>query len=127
MQRKSILVMLCLGVVATAQSTLFAAPSGGGACLEDRQKLCADVKPGAGRIFKCLEKHQEQLSAECKNYVEEMARKFEQFADACADDLAKYCSQVKAGQGRGIACLRGNEDRISAACRDALPGQQDAE
>jgi len=38
---------------------------------------------------------------------------------ACRDDLAKYCRQVKPGQGRDIACLSGNEDELSTTRRNA--------
>ena len=35
---------------------------------------------------------------------------------ACANDVTKYCSQVKLGHGRLLACLYAHEDKISDAC-----------
>jgi hypothetical protein len=35
------------------------------ACRADAQKLCADVKPGGGRIIDCLQQQQAQVSAGC--------------------------------------------------------------
>ena len=35
------------------------------ACRDDAQKLCADVKPGRGRMIKCLKTHQSELSSGC--------------------------------------------------------------
>ncbi len=35
------------------------------ACRDDAQKLCASVKPGKGRMIKCLKKHQSELSTGC--------------------------------------------------------------
>lgn len=125
MKLKSFIVLLGIGVVVALPAFTYAAPPG--PCFEDRQKFCSDVKPGAGRIFECLDEHEDDLSAACKDHIEKMSQKFQQFVDACRDDLAKYCPQVKPGQGRGIACLRGNEDKLSAACRNALPSNKDAE
>ncbi len=39
------------------------------ACKGDIEKWCKDVSPGGGRILKCLEDHQAELSAECKTHV----------------------------------------------------------
>jgi hypothetical protein len=36
------------------------------ACSEDIQKFCKDVKPGGGRIAKCLKEHACDLSPACK-------------------------------------------------------------
>ena len=40
-------------------------------CKEDIKKFCADVKPGEGRIAKCLKEHKAELSTECKRKSEE--------------------------------------------------------
>lgn len=39
------------------------------ACHDDVEKFCADVKPGKGRIMKCMKEHKEELSAACKEEV----------------------------------------------------------
>ncbi|WP_455210236.1 cysteine rich repeat-containing protein [Kaarinaea lacus] len=121
----SYVVLLCISMVVGMPSLIYAAPPG--PCFADREKFCNDVKPGAGRIFECLEEHEDELSTACKDHIETMTQKFQQFVDVCSTDLAKYCPQVKPGQGRGIACLRGNEDKLSAACRNALPSSKDAD
>jgi len=36
------------------------------ACQDDVMKFCADVKPGHGRILKCLKGHENELSPDCK-------------------------------------------------------------
>jgi len=35
------------------------------ACKEDGEKFCKDVKPGEGRIIRCLKEHQSELSSDC--------------------------------------------------------------
>lgn len=39
------------------------------ACKGDVQKFCKGVKPGEGRILKCLMQHKAELSPVCKNSV----------------------------------------------------------
>lgn len=42
------------------------------ACHEDQQKFCADVKPGKGRIIKCMHEHKAELSEKCKSEMKGM-------------------------------------------------------
>jgi malate/lactate dehydrogenase len=35
-------------------------------CKNDLDRFCKDVKPGGGRIVKCMKAHQNELSPECK-------------------------------------------------------------
>lgn len=35
----------------------------------------------------------------------------------CADDIAKYCKEIKPGGGRLLNCLRTHETELSASCR----------
>lgn len=37
------------------------------ACLGDVKKLCADVRPGGGRIVQCLRGHDRDLSQGCRD------------------------------------------------------------
>lgn len=39
------------------------------ACHDDIEKFCGDVKPGKGRIMKCMKEHKEELSAACKEEI----------------------------------------------------------
>jgi hypothetical protein len=36
-------------------------------CQADLQKFCADVKPGQGRALACLDKHDKDVSPQCKD------------------------------------------------------------
>lgn len=39
---------------------------------------------------------------------------------ACETDLVSYCSDVKMGEGRILACLSEHEAEISASCKAAI-------
>ncbi|HEY6094869.1 MAG TPA: cysteine rich repeat-containing protein [Gallionellaceae bacterium] len=39
------------------------------ACRADAEKNCKDVKPGRGRIVRCLKQHEDVLSAECREQM----------------------------------------------------------
>ncbi len=38
------------------------------ACGQDMQSFCMDVKPGDGRMLRCLKRHETQLSPACVNF-----------------------------------------------------------
>ncbi len=40
------------------------------ACAADKDKFCADVKPGGGRILDCLAGHKAELVEACRKVVE---------------------------------------------------------
>jgi len=37
------------------------------ACKADAEKFCKDVKPGKGRMKKCMKSHKKELSQACKD------------------------------------------------------------
>jgi hypothetical protein len=39
---------------------------------------------------------------------------------ACTGDIATYCKDVPQGEGRVAACLRQNQAKLSAACRQGI-------
>lgn len=55
---------LCLSGPAAAQTK--------NPCADDVAKFCKDVKPGGGRLAKCLKENEKQLSPECR---EKLAQK----------------------------------------------------
>lgn len=42
-------------------------------------------------------------------------------ANPCREDIQKFCSGIEPGQGRIAQCLKQNESRLSAACREKGP------
>jgi hypothetical protein len=45
-----------------------------------------------------------------------------QTAQACSADIRTHCANAERGGGRVVACLRENNDKLSATCRQALSG-----
>ena len=48
------------------------------ACTGDMEKFCKDVKPGGGRILKCLREHTQDLSSACRKMTETTAGKMQE-------------------------------------------------
>ena len=44
----------------------------------------------------------------------------ETFAEGCKTELSSYCKGVKPGDGRLLACLYANSDKLSARCEYAV-------
>ena len=93
-------------------------------CKADYEKLCGNVKPGEGRIQACLKQHKDEVSPECKAFLEtkkeEFNAKMEKMAEACKGDAETLCPGVKPGEGRILKCLLQHKDDLSAECRNAL-------
>ena len=105
---------VALELTAAAQ----AAGNMGAACKEDTKKLCADVKPGGGRIVKCLAKHRADLSPPCRDFLVAQRERNKKNAQDCRADAERLCANVKKGGGRIIACLKEHSADLSPACRE---------
>ena len=90
----------------------------GGACAEDIVKFCKDVKPGGGRIAKCLKDHENELSGTCKDEIAQVQKRFKETAEACHDDVLKFCKDVEPGGGRIAKCLRDHQSELSQECQE---------
>lgn len=91
-----------------------------GPCHNDVQTLCKDIKPGGGRIIKCLKENEAKLSAECKAHQEKRKEQFKEAKEVCAEDMKKHCADVKPGGGARAKCMRENKDKFSQACQDSM-------
>ncbi len=89
-------------------------------CRADIEKFCADVKPGGGRLAECLRKHQEKLSTECKARGQKVSERVQEAHEACREDVAKYCGEVRPGEGHIVTCLRRHDKDLSADCKAAM-------
>ena len=102
------------------------------ACEGDVKKFCAGVQPGGGRIARCLQQHTNELSDACRGQGEKMRERGEarretmrDLRQACRDDVAKFCSNVKPGGGRIAQCLKAHQSELSQSCASAMKEAKD--
>jgi len=91
-----------------------------GPCQEDVQRLCPDVKPGQGRMARCLNQNEADLSPACREFQKEKRAEFRTARPACVDDMKRLCAGVRPGQGRIAKCLKRHEADLSPACKQEL-------
>lgn len=89
-------------------------------CRGDVEKFCKGIKPGRGALARCMKDHQAELSAPCKAKHAEHKEKAQHAAEMCKADAQKFCSNIKAGQGRIKQCLKEHKDALSEQCRNEL-------
>ncbi|UXR63763.1 cysteine rich repeat-containing protein [Bdellovibrio bacteriovorus] len=104
-------VMLCFGMMSHAEEAT------SNACAKDRETLCGNVEPGAGRMMKCMRDNKDKLSAECKAHHAKMKSHMKAVKEACHDDVEKVCGDVQGGKGRIIKCMHDNKDKLSESCK----------
>ena len=97
------------------------------ACESDIRNYCSQVTPGNGRMLHCMAAHEDKISGQCQYAFYQAATILEQLATAtayvasqCAIDIEAYCSDVKMGEGRVLACLTENKAYTSDACDQAI-------
>jgi Golgi apparatus protein 1 len=96
------------------------------ACRAELKQLCPEVKND--KQLRCLKDNinDKKMRAPCKSQViiekRAAARTISAapaVASACKEDLKRFCSDVKPGQGRTHRCLRKNMDKLGKKCKDA--------
>ncbi len=111
-----------LGLAAALLALL--APRGGAAqqgaarqaCGADISQVCADVKPGGGRITACVREHFTELSAPCRNALISGAT----ITKACTADYRQKCPGIEPGGGRIQACMKDHFAELGERCQEAL-------
>ena len=84
-------------------------------CRPEMEKFCKDVAAGQGRVLKCLQEHDADLSAACRAYVNTAAQYM-----ACLDDVMRLCPKTQPGGARGMKCLRTHQGELSDECKREL-------
>lgn len=91
-----------------------------GPCAEDREKLCAGIEKGEGRIAKCMKEKESSLGQACKDHLAKMKEARKDLKEACQDDVETLCGDVEAGAGRIMKCMKENKEKLSAACQSEI-------
>ena len=86
------------------------------ACGPDIKQLCAEVKPGEGRLKACVEEHFGQLSASCQTALISNVT----ITKACKADTQQKCAGVQPGGGHIQACMKDHFTELTETCKEAL-------
>jgi hypothetical protein len=105
------LVALIVGIVLSVAGPAAAQD----ACRAEADKFCKDMKPGEGKLLKCLQGHEAEVSDACRARLNTI----NQFM-ACVEDIMHFCpGEVPVG-GEAIKCLRLHDTDLSTACKNEL-------
>ena len=96
-------------------------------CKDDIQNYCSQVTPGEGRLLYCMAAHEDKISGQC-NYafyqtaalLEQLAAAMNYVAQECGEDIQTLCGDVAIGEGRVLACLDENEEKVGDSCKKAI-------
>jgi hypothetical protein len=85
------------------------------------------VTPGQGRLLHCVAAHEDKLSGQCEYALYQAASLLEQLsvaiayvAQSCETEIKTLCGEVKAGEGRILACLEENGESLGDPCKKAI-------
>jgi len=96
-------------------------------CKTEIETYCKNVTVGEGRVLACLYAYEDKLSAQCEytlyDVIAQLTYAISSLAYAvneCRNDLTKFCSSIKFGEGRVLQCLDKNNSQVSSRCKQAL-------
>jgi hypothetical protein len=96
-------------------------------CAAEIESFCSQVTMGEGRLLACFYAHEDKLSGQCQYALYDASAQLERAVSAlnyvagqCDDDIMKHCTEVQAGEGRILDCLKANSETVSAACTQAI-------
>ena len=111
-----LVVATALAAAPLAAQTAPASEGLGKPCAEDVARLCPGVRPGGGRIARCLQASAQQVSPACQARMDQA----KEVAQACLADAEKLCSDIPPGAGRVAVCIQQHEAELSQPCRTHL-------
>jgi hypothetical protein len=118
------MVLVCSGVVSAQQTLIDSVVKG---CDKELKTYCKDVTPGEGRGLACLYAFSDKLTPKCEYALYDAAVQLERVVNAlaytvneCREDLTKFCSNIKPGEGRLLQCIEKNDAKVTARCKQAM-------
>ena len=119
------MMVLCAGMVSASEKGPVETVLDG--CKNEITTYCKDVTLGEGRLLACLYAYNDKLSGRCEYALYDAAAQLERaiasltyVANECDNDLEKYCSSIKPGEGRLLKCIKKHENEISERCTQAI-------
>ncbi len=96
-------------------------------CGKDINRFCGKDNLGGGQVAECLERHQSQVSPNCKAASREAASLLIRRSDArasvasiCELDRLKFCGSIQPGDAQILGCMYKVRRNLSSACAQAL-------
>jgi hypothetical protein len=96
-------------------------------CDKEITTYCKEVTPGDARVLACLYAHEDKLTGQCEYALYDAVSQLERaltaltyVANECRDDLTKFCSDIKPGEGRLLQCIEKNDTKVTTRCKQAL-------
>ena len=93
-------------------------------CEAEIEQLCPDSLDGSVRR-RCLEQRAKQLLPLCQSQLREQFVKWKEdrsrLMAACDEDVKRFCTAVKAGNGQILQCLQSHAQEVSDRCYQTLP------
>jgi hypothetical protein len=86
------------------------------ACAAGIKELCAEIKPGDGRLKACVKEHFGKLSASCQTALISNVT----ITKSCKADAGQKCPGIEPGGGHIQACMKEHFTELADPCKDAL-------
>jgi hypothetical protein len=129
MKHKTRLAMVAtlvwIGWACSAAAQPYRHMAGTGPCQADIEKLCANIETGRGRLRQCLKEHENDLSPECRQFMQSMHRgpsRGRSWHEACRADVEKFCKDAPPGRGGIYKCLQAHASELSESCKSVMAG-----
>jgi hypothetical protein len=91
-----------------------------GPCRADIEQFCKNVKPGKGRVLKCMKQYTTHLSTACAAHISEVKEQTAVFKKVCKRDVEKFCRDMEPGAGRVHRCLKEHQADLAVRCADYI-------
>jgi len=97
------------------------------ACEADIENYCSQVTPGNGRMLHCMAAHEDKISGQCEyafyqaaSLLEQLSMAINYLAQECKTEIQTLCSDVELGDGRILACLDAQPEKVGEGCKKAI-------